>query len=235
VLPESKKEQQKIAEILGTIDEDITKTQELIEATEKLKRGLMQGLFTPKNSWIDKNLSDVSNIIMGQSPSSTHYNEVDNGLPLIQGNADIKDRKSIKRFSTSEITKEVKKGDIIMGVRAPVGCIATASFDSCIGRGVCGIQPQSIDKNYLYHYLVSKESEFEKKAQGSTFTAINSNEVRKISIIFPNDMEEQKEIADILSSIDEKIVVNKKLKEKLILLKKGLMQDLLSGRVRVNI
>lgn len=229
------KEQQKIAEILGAVDEDIAKTQELIDTTEKLKRGLMQELFTPKNSWLNRNLSEVANIIMGQSPSSKNYNEIDNGLPLIQGNADIKDRKSIKRFSTSEITREVKKGDIIMGVRAPVGCIATASFDSCIGRGVCGIQPQKIDKNYLYYYLVSKETEFEKKAQGSTFTAINSSEVRKINIVFPNNKEEQKEIADILSSIDKKISFNKKLKEKLITLKKGLMQDLLSGRVRVNI
>ena len=229
------KEQQKIAEILGAVDENIAKTQELIDTTEKLKRGLMQELFTPKNSWLNRNLSEVANIIMGQSPSSKNYNEIDNGLPLIQGNADIKDRKSIKRFSTSEITREVKKGDIIMGVRAPVGCIATASFDSCIGRGVCGIQPQKIDKNYLYYYLVSKETEFEKKAQGSTFTAINSSEVRKINIVFPNNKEEQKEIADILSSIDEKISVNKGLKEKLITLKKGLMQDLLSGRVRVNI
>jgi len=45
---------------------------------------------------------------------------------------------------------------------------------------------------------------------------------------------EQKKIAEILSIVDEKILVNKKLKEKLTLLKKGLMQDLLSGKVRVN-
>lgn len=229
------KEQQKIAEILGAVDEDIAKTQELIDTTEKLKRGLMQQLFTLKKDWIDTVLSDVATIIMGQSPSSKNYNESDEGLPLIQGNADIKNRKSIKRFSTSEITKEIKKGDIIMSVRAPVGSIAVSSFDSCIGRGICGIQPKNIDKEYLYYFLINKENEFEKKAQGSTFTAINSNEVRKIKIVFPKKTTEQKEIAEILSAVDEKILINNKLKEKLTLLKKGLMQDLLSGTVRTNI
>ncbi len=225
-------EQKKIAEILSTIDDEIQKTDEIISTTEKLKRGLMQKIFIDRKDWDSSNLDDVATIIMGQSPSSKNYNDVDDGIPLVQGNADIKNRKSIKRFSTSEITKRVNKGDILMTVRAPVGHIAIASFDSCIGRGVCGIQSKNIDKEYLYYFLISQEDQFENKAQGSTFTAINSNEVKRIKIFFPKKLEEQKKNADVFSAVDKKISVNYKLKEKLTLLKKGLMQDLLSGRRR---
>jgi len=59
--------------------------------------------------------------------------------------------------------------------------------------------------------------------------------IRDFEISIPENELDQKKIADILSAIDEKIMVNKKLKEKLSLLKKGLMQDLLSGKVRTNI
>ncbi|MFC1622749.1 restriction endonuclease subunit S [Patescibacteria group bacterium] len=192
-------------------------------------------VFILKKGWKETILNELAIIIMGQSPSSKNYNEIDKGLPLIQGNADIKGRHSIKRFSTSEITKKINKGDIIMSVRAPVGCIAVASFDSCIGRGVCGIQAKKIDNKYLYYFLINQENNFEKKAQGSTFTAINSNEVKKIKIIFPEKKEEQKQIAEILSAVDNKIDIYKQIKNKLTELKRGLMQDLLSGKIRVNL
>ena len=95
-------------------------------------------------------LGNVSYINMGQSPDSIYYNEEGFGLPLIQGNADIKERKSIKRFWTSQITKVCDEGDILMTVRAPVGYIGFASFPSCIGRGVCSIKANGVDLKYLY-------------------------------------------------------------------------------------
>jgi len=63
---------------------------------------------------------------------------------------------------------------------------------------------------------------------------LNRNIVHKEIVAVPK-YGEQKEIADILSAVDEKISVNETLKEQLTLLKKGLMQDLLSGTVRTNI
>ena len=65
-----------------------------------------------------------SKIIMGQSPLSQFYNSTGQGLPLIQGNADILNRKTIIRSHTTSITKIGNKGDIIMSVRAPVGAIS---------------------------------------------------------------------------------------------------------------
>ena len=94
-------------------------------------------------------LGNISKIEMGQSPDSRYYRSEEIGVPLIQGNADIKNRKSIKRIWTTQITKSCDAGDILMTVRAPVGSIGIASFTSCIGRGVCAIKPVEVDSKYL--------------------------------------------------------------------------------------
>jgi type I restriction enzyme, S subunit len=58
---------------------------------------------------------------MGQSPGSASYNTERLGLPLIQGNANIKNRKTAPKVYTSDVTKQCEVGDIILSVRAPVG------------------------------------------------------------------------------------------------------------------
>lgn len=239
-------EQKKIADILSTVDKKIAFVEENINATEELKKGLMQKLLTEgightefkdselgriPESWEILKLSEICKINMGQSPKSESYNENNIGLPLIQGNADIKNRKTLPRTYTSDITKKCEIGDIIMTVRAPVGAIAKSYHNACIGRGVCAITPKE-DNDFLYHFLVGYEDKWDKLSQGSTFTAVNGNDIKNIKLSYP-PFEEQKQIAEILSTVDKKI---ENLKEKKLFfeeLKKGLMQKLLTGEVRV--
>jgi type I restriction enzyme S subunit len=77
---------------------------------------------------------------------------------------------------------------------------------------------------YLYETIIWQ-------TEGSTIKRLYNSILLKKLVPVPS-IDEQKKIVEILSAVDEKISVNKKLKEKLILLKKGLMQDLLSGKVR---
>jgi len=92
------------------------------------------------NNWRETKLGEVSDIVMGQSPSSDAYNENFVGIPLIQGNNDIKKGVTIGKIYTSKITKTSEKGNIVLTVRAPVGCIGIAHEKVCIGRGVCSIK-----------------------------------------------------------------------------------------------
>lgn len=239
-------EQKKIADILSTVDKKIAFVEENINATEELKKGLMQKLLTegightefkdselgriPK-SWEVLKLSEICKIDMGQSPKSESYNENNIGLPLIQGNADIRNRKTLPRTYTSDITKKCKIGDIIMTVRAPVGAIAKSYHNACIGRGVCSITPKE-NNDFLYHFLVGYEDKWDKLSQGSTFTAVNGNDIKNIKLSYP-PLEEQKEIAEILSTVDNKLENLKEKKQSFEELKKGLMQKLLTGEVRV--
>lgn len=180
------------------------------------------------DEWKEKKLGEISEIIMGQSPDSKNYNEKNIGLPLIQGNADCKNRKVYPRLYTSEITKESIPNDIIMTVRAPVGAIAFSNIHSCIGRGVCAIRNTN---NFIYHYLIKLENSWEKISQGSTFTAVNSNDIKKLQLILPN-IQEQEKIANFLTNIDKKISL---IEEKLELFKnykKGVMQNIFSQELR---
>lgn len=176
-------------------------------------------------------LDDVSIVQMGQSPSSLAYNENKNGLPLIQGNNDIKKDKTISRIWTSELTKTADKGDVILTVRAPVGMVGLAHNKVCIGRGVCSIKSDNLD--FIYYFLKYFQPRWSIFEQGSTFTAVNSSDIRKLNILLP-PLPEQKRIVKVLEVWDNYL---EKLSKKIELkknIKKGLMQKLLTGEIRLK-
>jgi type I restriction enzyme S subunit len=238
-------EQKAIAACLSTWDEAISKTQALIAQKELRKKWLMQQLLSEKRivkneKWCKSGmkrvfLKEVAKVTMGQSPNSEDYNTDAIGLPLIQGNADLSDRKQVVRYWTIQSNKECDAGDIIMTVRAPVGAIGIANHNSSIGRGVCSIKPKGIDFWYLYHLLVFKEEHWKKLEQGSTFTAVGSKDIFHFSLFIVNSIEEQTAIAQVLQAADKEISLLKAKAEKLKEQKKGLMQVLLTGKVRLKI
>ncbi len=182
--------------------------------------------FKNDGEWDKLNLSNISDIIMGSSPSSTSYNENKIGLPLLQGNADIKNRLSVPRIYTTEITKECEIGDILLSVRAPVGTVAKSLHNACIGRGLSAIRAKKPNsQEYLYQWLFSYESSWEKISQGGTFDAVNSNDVNGLLVPIPKPSEQHK-IASCLSSLDEVIGFHSQKLELLKEHKKGLMQNL---------
>lgn len=179
-------------------------------------------------------LSNIASINMGQSPDSKAYNTNNEGLPLIQGNADLVDRKQVIRFYTSETTKTCQKDDIIMTVRAPVGYIGKAKHKSCIGRGVCSISASKVNAEYLYQLLIFEEVNWKKIEQGSTFTAVSSKEIINYPLLIFNSPPEQQKIAEILSTWDDAIAKCKTTINTLKDRNKGLAQQLLSGKKRLS-
>lgn len=235
-------EQTKIAQILSTWDKVITTNEQLLANSQQQKKALMQQLLTGKKrmagfsgEWKDYHLSDAAQIIMGSSPKSEAYNTQCMGLPLIQGNADISDRKSAPRVFTSEITKQCCVSDILLSVRAPVGSVAISLHQACIGRGVASIKAKhNYSQNYLYQLLLWFEPRWIAYAQGSTFESINSDDIKTLKLQLP-EYDEQRIIASVLTNADDEINT---LKQKLYFLKeekKALVQQLLTGKVRVKI
>ena len=235
-LPSTKSEQEAIAETLNDADALVESLEQLIAKKRLIKQGAMQELLTGKKrlpgfagKWRVKRLGDVAEITMGQSPSSAYYNNKGDGLPLIQGNADIFDRRTIKRVFTTEITKRGRCGDILMSVRAPVGEISRAIFDVCLGRGVCAIRSNI----FLYHALIANEPAWAKLSKGSTFDSVNSTDVKAFEIQMPTDEDEQTAIATILSDMDAELSVLECKLAKARQIKQGMMQELLTGRRRL--
>lgn len=238
-------EQQKIATILATWDKAISTTERLIENSTHQKKALMQQLLTGKkrllddegkrfeSEWEEVRLSSVAQITMGSSPKSESYNEVGDGLPLLQGNADIKNRKSVPRIYTSQITKECHIGDILFSVRAPVGTVAISNHHACIGRGIASIKAKkNQSQEFLYQWLLFFESIWERYSQGSTFEAVNSNDIKSLNISLPSYKEQQK-IATLLTNADKEIELLEQQLADLQQEKKALMQVLLTGKKRV--
>ncbi|MFN7325553.1 MAG: restriction endonuclease subunit S [Chitinophagales bacterium] len=223
-------EQTAIANALSDMDALIAQTEKLIEKKKAIKQGVMQELLKPKEGWVTKKLGEVCEIIMGQSPLSEYYNFAGIGLPLIQGNADIKNRKTIIRTYSSNITKKGKLGDIIMTVRAPVGEIALSTFECCLGRGVCALR---YENDFMYHYMISIENYWSRLSSGSTFDSVNSNQIRDLSVTLPQTKNEQIEIAKTLTDLDKDIELTETKLQKLKHQKQGMMQALLTGKIRL--
>ena len=230
VLP-LREEQEKIASFFSLIDKKIELQTEKVEELKNYKKGLMQKIFSQElrfkgfsGEWESKKIGSICEIIMGQSPSSACYNEDKIGLPLIQGNADIKNRKTFPRVYTSDITKTCDVGDIIMSVRAPVGAISKSLHHACIGRGVCSIKPKQ-NSEFIYQFLLNYENKWSRISQGSTFESINSFDITSTNIVLPLK-EEQEKIASFFSLIDKKLELEMEKLEQLQEYKKGLLQQM---------
>ncbi|MCE5254328.1 MAG: restriction endonuclease subunit S [Actinomycetia bacterium] len=234
-------EQLCIAEALQTADDLLDVMEREIAKKQAIKQGMMQELLTGRTrlcgfsgEWTEVALGEVSTVTMGQSPPSYSYNGDGRGLPLIQGNADIRERRAIERIWTTQPAKRCRAGDVILTVRAPVGYTAVAGRDSCLGRGVCAVSAHK-DNRYIYHALVQAESRWVVFEQGSTFTAVNSQQVRTFTIPWPVDALERGAIAEAIDDADFELRALAEQLQKTNAIKQGMMQELLTGRTRLPV
>ena len=168
-------------------------------------------------------MEEVVEITMGQSPSSKNYTNNSSDHILVQGNADMKNGHVEPRVWTTQITKQAKKGDLILSVRAPVGDIGKTDYDVVIGRGVAAIK----GNEYIFQVLIKmKDSGYWTRfSTGSTFESINSSNIRNAQIMIPKD-DEQTKIAKVLTFLDNTLQLHERKCEELALIKKALLQKL---------
>lgn len=171
---------------------------------------------------------------MGQSPDSRSVNEEQTGVPFLQGNAEFTEKHPVPIHWVTKPTKLSEKGDILISVRAPVGEINIADKEYCIGRGLAAIRFRKIDNQFGWYAIAYHKNQLVKLAQGSTFTAVSSKDFSDFEIIHPNDPDEQRAIAHILSTVDEAIAQSESLVRKYQSIKQGLMSDLLTRGVDEN-
>jgi Restriction endonuclease S subunits len=262
-------EQQKIVEILETIDNAIEKTDKIIEKYKRIKQGLMQDLLTKgidengnirdekthkfKDSplgripeeWEVVRLGEISKIKRGASPrpidNPIYFTEEKKGRGWIRIEDIAKSnkylnatRQYLSKLGESKSVK-VEVGDLIMSICATIGKPIIINMPACIHDGFVVLKNLSgkIDKHFLYYLIVSKEQEIEKLGQTGTQGNLNSTIVSNFLIPLP-PLPEQQRIAEMLSQIDQTIEKEQQYKEKLQRIKQGLMQNLLTGKVRVN-
>lgn len=252
------KEQQKISLILNSVDKQIEINDKLIEKTKKLKKGLAQSFFTKgigherfketevgsiPEEWDVVRIKDVADIISGGTPSTVESKYWNNGTIFWATPTDITSNGKYISKTANYITESGLKnssanllpvGSVLMTSRATIGERCINKVPMCTNQGFKSfICRDNLHNEFMYYLIDMIKYELISLAGGSTFLEVSKSSVEAYKIILPC-LEEQKQIASILSSIDEKIDQYESKKEKLQELKKGLMQKLLTGKVRVQ-
>ena len=156
--------------------------------------------------WIKTSLDSVSHIILGQSPPSSTYNSLKDGLPFFQGKTDFGVLHPKTRVWCSSPKKIAEKNDLLLSVRAPVGSINLSKERCCIGRGLAAIRSINCDMSIMFFVYFFKhiENYLENQGTGTTFKAISGKQIKDLRIPLP-PLNEQKRIVSKIESIFDKI------------------------------
>lgn len=254
VLPlPSAEEQQKIVGILSDIDTLITNLQKLIQKKKDIRQGTMQMLVTGKKrlgnfsgEWFDCTLDSIAYVLNGDRgvnyPSGDDF--IEYGIPFINaGNisnniVDVStvDYISIEKYNSLGGVK-IQKNDIIFCLRGSLGKCAISNFTGgAPASSLCVIRAKyGIDARFLFHIINSKitSRQIDNLNAGSSQPNLSAKSLKSFKFIIPKDVAEQEMISNILSDMDLDIY---KLEEKLSKyqkIKQGMMEELLTGKVRL--
>lgn len=225
------KEQEKIAEILTTWDEAITKQEQLIKEKEQLKKGLMQNLLSGKvrfsgfsDKWEILHLSKICDVKKGQQLNKLDL--IDDGVyPAINGG--MNPSGYTNNYNTEANTVTISEG----GNCGYVNYITTKFWSGGHCYTLLNLKANSY---FVFQYLKLFENEIMKLKVGSGLQNIQKGSIDSFNINLPS-VEEQQKIAEVLSLADSEINLLKNELEEIKLQKKALMQKLLTGQVRVKI
>jgi len=229
-----KNEQKQIANILQTWDEAIELKEKLLEKKKDIKKGLIKSLLTGKvrlkgfdAQWGNFQLSNfvkkrkgkvVKNNINGKYPC-IDMKYITTGTP--------------ENFTNEEGVKAVENDILILWDGSRAGKVYTG-YEGVIGSTIAVLNPKAINGNFLAKLLQLGSRRIRSLTEGSGIPHVPSDFIKVYKIYIPTDIDEQNAITDILSKSDQSIELLEKEIELLREEKKGLMQLLLTGKVRVN-
>lgn len=252
VYPNDISEQSRIATALSAIDNLISELGKLIDKKRAIKQGAMQQLLTGKKRlkgfnepWVEKKLGEDALILRGGSPRpiEDYITDSQDGLNWIKI-GDVKPNDKYFRKTAEKIKKEglnktrqVKKGDFILSNSMSFGRPYILDIDGCIHDGWLVIQDyqETYDMLFLYYILCSDAvmNQYASMAAGSSVQNLNKEKVANVLLYAPSSLKEQSAIAKVLSSMDEEISFLETKREKYNAIKQGMMQQLLTGKIRL--
>ena len=239
--------QRKIADILKQYDNLIENNQKQIklleEAAQRLYKEWFVDLHFPgyesvaitdgvPDGWEKTKLSQIADIIMGQSPKSEFYNNEKQGLPFHQGVASYGKRFVVDEMYSTSYTRIAEAGSILFSVRAPVGRLNITKNKIVIGRGLSAINHKKGMQNYLFYMLKERFYKDNLLGNGAIFASITKEELFEQKFLVPNE-DLIKKYNDLVSKIDVKIQT---IDEQNILLTEArdrLLPKLMSGEIEV--
>ena len=156
------------------------------------------------NNWCWTYVSNVMNIVMGQSPKGVDTTQNVSDIPLIGGASDMGDLYPRVNKYTKKATKLSKEDDIILSIRATLGRPIFSDGVYCLGRGVAGISSNYLSKEFIRYYYICFESSLYSNATGTTFLQVTGSVLNKMLIPLP-PLNEQQRIVNRIESLFAKL------------------------------
>lgn len=242
-------EQRAIASALSDVDALISSLDKLIAKKRDIKQAAMQQLLTGRRRlpgfsgrWEERRLEDVAALdsenLGGDTPRDYEFNYVsleDVNRGILRGYAN-----QLFSSAPSRARRVIRSGDVLVStVRPNLGshllfkssspdwiCSTGFSVVRCVEDAAC--------PGYVFYHLFGDyvTRQIDAQLTGSSYPAISSKDVGNLRMPFPS-IDEQRAIASVLSDMDAEIEALERRRDKTWLLKQGMMQELLTGRVRL--
>ena len=255
----SLEEQRKIASVLYTVDQAIQKTEEIIEQTERLRKGVMQELFSNgtwnhediqetqygiiPSEWNVKTIEEIANRIGSGGTPNTDEDEYYGGDiawvktdDLNSGLVETTKTNITEKGLDESAAKLFPQGTVVFAMYGgALGQNGRLGMEAAMNQACCGIvtDESEMDPYLLHQQLVHRKQQLTALSAGTHQQNISQSMIEKFEVFVPS-LEEQEEMVDVLRSLESAIDKNSHQKEQLQRLKQGLMQDLLSGEVRTH-
>ena len=246
--PPTKVEQDAIAEALSDADALIESLEQLIAKKRQIKQGAMHELLTGKKrlpgfsgEWEVKCLGDLAEMGSGGTPSSSFPCYYEGDIPWVSisdmttgGKVILSTESNLSKMGFANCAAQMfPVGTVLYAMYASLGECSIAGISLCSSQAILGIRPkESLHSEFLYYFLISLKTIVKSMGQQGTQANLNKGMVQAFKFNLPK-LPEQIAIAQVFSEMDTEIdMLNAKL-IKARQIKQGMMQQLLTGRVRL--
>lgn len=248
-LPPTKAEQNAIATVLSDADALISSLEKLIAKKRNIKQGVMQELLRSKEEWEMKKLGEVATLkarIGWQGLTTAEYKKSGDyflvtGTEFKNGFIDWENCFYVEEERYKQDKNiQIKEHDVLVtkdGTIGKVALIKSIPKPATLNSGVFVIRPinNSFNPEFFYYLLLSEVflKFLSQLSAGSTINHLYQKDFVSFQFLIPKTIEEQKIIAQVLSDMDAEIEVLEKKLDKFRMIKQGMMQDLLTGKIRL--
>ena len=175
--------------------------------------------------WINCTLADIGNIVGGATPSTKHDDYYGGDIPWItpkdlssfSGRYISRGERNITDAGLSSCSAQMlPRNSILFSSRAPIGYVAITAQKMCTNQGFKSVVPnENVDYLFLYYLLLFNKDKIEAMGSGTTFKEVSGKTMKLVPVNIPADIGEQKKIASILGTIDDKIENNSRMNDNL--------------------
>ena len=212
---------------------------EIIDRLQKISKGdIPEGYKKTETGiipidWEVKQIQELCELVSGQHILADDYNDTGKGIPYLTGPADIINRKISPTKYTEKPKALCMKDDILITVKGSgAGKVVIADSEYCISRQLMAIRPKEPEHKYFYYVFEDMATKYNNESEG-LIPGINRNDINEKIIPIPSEAVERKTIATVISTWDKAIELLENLIEQKKLQQQGLMERLLTGKIRI--